>query len=862
MMFAGAALLALAATSRAEAQQMATPAAMEEDAFDGEAIVVTGSIATAQAASVELKRKADNLIDIVAADSVGRFADQNSAAALSRLPAVAVQRDQGQERYIQVRGAPNRWTSVSIDGVPMIGVDEGGTTRAYRFDAVPAVLLSAMAVNKSLTSNLQAEAIVANIDLRTYSPLAKTGFDLQGDVGYGFMELGDKDQRQASLRASWSDGTFGVVVGGSHYRRKQTTDNREVGAYDAKGPTEFDIRSYQLERENNGLFGAIEYEPVEGQRFFIRSIYTEFKDDEQRNQYEFDLDSSSAIGTRGFASGDLVGVPVVSTFNYGEYRTRNYINTIGGEYESEDGLKASVNLNYTRTENTTYLPLTQLRTSGNASPSIHYDASDPRFPIISLYSTVGTGASRTRGASLTAIDQTTVSSSGIVIPGMQDTFSDSYTVKADFSKALGAATLSGGFLYADRDISGFTFATSNIVSLASGASVGQPFNIGKYVTSKPWDTNFPLGFSFNQIDNVAMRRDVDSLLAALQAAGLYDPAKNVPAANRYRLNEKTLAGYVMGKVEFEGGQVVAGVRVEHFRLDNVGTAVTAAGTVPLSAQQSYTDFFPSINARFDLTPDLVFRIAGQRGIARPSFGEIRVGSSINDTNSPGTISGGNPDLKPEYTWGVDASLEYYLSGGGLASVSAFHRWVDNVLYQNQQAVGSDLYDSNGVDRSGYLLTSTFNGTSGRLYGVEFNYQQQFGFLPSPLDGFGVQGNIALLGGHFDTSTAKKLPFQGLSDTVLNGSFYYEKYGLSARVSYQWRSDWLDTLGGLGSGEYRKGYDNLDVSVRYAVNDNLTLFADATNLTDAIYMAYEDDESKPTEVEQVGRRYMFGIRFAL
>ncbi|HAF43323.1 MAG TPA: TonB-dependent receptor [Sphingobium sp.] len=862
MMFAGAALLALAATSRAEAQQMATPAAMEEDAFDGEAIVVTGSIATAQAASVELKRKADNLIDIVAADSVGRFADQNSAAALSRLPAVAVQRDQGQERYIQVRGAPNRWTSVSIDGVPMIGVDEGGTTRAYRFDAVPAVLLSAMAVNKSLTSNLQAEAIVANIDLRTYSPLAKTGFDLQGDVGYGFMELGDKDQRQASLRASWSDGTFGVVVGGSHYRRKQTTDNREVGAYDAKGPTEFDIRSYQLERENNGLFGAIEYEPVEGQRFFIRSIYTEFKDDEQRNQYEFDLDSSSAIGTRGFASGDLVGVPVVSTFNYGEYRTRNYINTIGGEYESEDGLKASVNLNYTRTENTTYLPLTQLRTSGNASPSIHYDASDPRFPIISLYSTVGTGASRTRGASLTAIDQTTVSSSGIVIPGMQDTFSDSYTVKADFSKALGAGTLSGGFLYADRDISGFTFATSNIVSLASGASVGQPFSIGKYVTSKPWDTNFPLGFSFNQIDNVAMRRDVDSLLAALQAAGLYDPAKNVPAANRYRLNEKTLAGYVMGKVEFEGGQVVAGVRVEHFRLDNVGTAVTAAGTVPLSAQQSYTDFFPSINARFDLTPDLVFRIAGQRGIARPSFGEIRVGSSINDTNSPGTISGGNPDLKPEYTWGVDASLEYYLSGGGLASVSAFHRWVDNVLYQNQQAVGSDLYDSNGVDRSGYLLTSTFNGTSGRLYGVEFNYQQQFSFLPSPLDGFGVQGNIALLGGHFDTSTAKKLPFQGLSDTVLNGSFYYEKYGLSARVSYQWRSDWLDTLGGLGSGEYRKGYDNLDVSVRYAVNDNLTLFADATNLTDAIYMAYEDDESKPTEVEQVGRRYMFGIRFAL
>ena len=137
-----------------------------------------------------------------------------------------------------------------------------------------------------------------------------------------------------------------------------------------------------------------------------------------------------------------------------------------------------------------------------------------------------------------------------------------------------------------------------------------------------------------------------------------------------------------------------------------------------------------------------------------------------------------------------------------------------------------------MDRSAYLLTSTFNGTSGKLYGVEFNYQQQFSFLPSPLDGFGFQGNLALLDGDFDTPTQKNIPFQGLSDTVLNTSLYYEKYGLSARVSYQWRSDWLDTLGGLGSGEYRNGYDNLDVSVRYAVNDNLTLFADATNLTDA------------------------------
>lgn len=843
----------------AAAQAHAEDANPDTDA-DAE-IVVTGSIVQSQAASIREKRDADNLVDIAAADSVGRFPDQNSAAALSRLPAVAVQRDQGQERYIQVRGAPNRWTSVSIDGVPMIGVDEGGTTRAYRFDAVPAVLLSAMAVNKSLTSDLQAEAIVANIDLRTYSPLAVKGFSLQGDLGYGWMELGGREQRQASIRASWSNDVLGIVLGASHYRRKQTTDNREVGAYDALGPTEFDIRNYLLERENNGLFAAVEWEPVEGQRMWARAIYTEFKDDEQRNQYEFDLDSSAATGTRSLTRGDLVGVPVVSTFNYGQYRTRNYINTIGGSYESDDGLKATVNLNYTRTENTTYLPLTQLRTSGLASPSISYDNSDPRFPIVSVFSTVMSGATRVRGAALPGIDQAAVTSSGIVIPGRQDTFSDSYTAKFDLTKEMGDVTLSAGMLYADRDINGFTFATSNIVPLALGATVGQPFSVGNYLTGQAWDTNFPLGFTINYVDNVKMRGDIDALLVALQGTGAYNPANNVPAENYYTLNERTLAGYVMGKFKFDSGQVVAGVRVERFLLENKGTARTSTGLRPLSAPQEHTDFFPSINARFDLSDDLVLRIAGQRGVARPSFGEIRVGSAINDTTSPGTIGGGNPMLKPEYTWGLDGSVEYYLPSGGILALSGFHRWVDNVLYQNQQRVGSDVFDSNGIDRSNYLLTSTFNGESGRLYGIELNYQQRFTFLPGALDGFGVQGNLALLGGEFDTPTLKGIAFQGLSDTVVNASLYYEKYGLSARVSYQWRSDWLDTLGGFGSGEYRKGYDNLDVSLRYAVNDQFTLFADASNLTDAIYLAYEGDESRPTEVEQIGRRFLFGARFA-
>ena len=339
--------------SLAAALCFAPARAAEATEADGPAeIIVTGSIFQSQIASVEAKRAALNVVDVAAADAVGRFPDQNSAAALSRLPAVAVQRDQGQERYIQIRGAPNRWTSVMIDGVPMVGVDEGGDTRAFRFDAVPAVLLSSLVVNKSLTPDLQADAIVASIDLRTYSPMERKGLHVSGDIGYGFMDHGKGEQRQGSLRLSWSNDVVGVVIGGSHYRRKQLTDNREVGAYDEPsnatdttfGPTEIDIRQYQIERWSNGLFGGIEYEPADGQRIYAKAIFTEFNDDEQRNQYELRLDRA-ASGFRNLDGGDLVAVPMRGSFNYGEYRNRNYIGTIGGDLETDDGFNVALKLN-------------------------------------------------------------------------------------------------------------------------------------------------------------------------------------------------------------------------------------------------------------------------------------------------------------------------------------------------------------------------------------------------------------------------------------------------------------------------------------------------------------------------------------
>ncbi|MEY4722094.1 MAG: hypothetical protein RIQ46_1819, partial [Pseudomonadota bacterium] len=563
-------------------------------------------------------------------------------------------------------------------------------------------------------------------------------------------------------------------------------------------------------------------------------------------------------------------VPMRGSFNYGEYRNRNYIGTVGGDYEGDGGFTARLALNYARTDNSSYLPLIQASTgSGLASPSLTYDRSDPRFPVVTLYRTIagtlpGTFA---RGAVTPAFDQKSLSAaSAIYIAARQKTVSDSYTAKLDVEQEMGTVKLMAGALLADRKIDGNNFSFANVAAVgALGGLVGQPFDVNSYVTSRPWETQFPLGFTLNYVDNRAMRRDIATLIPKLVDAGRYNPANDVPVTDLYSQDERTLAAYVMAVADMGALTLTGGLRLENYKLDNSGTARIGAVNTPLTVKRSTTDLFPSLNARLSLSDDLVFRLGGQRGVSRPAYGAIRVGSSINDTASPGTITGGNPGLDAEYTWGLDASLEWYLPGSGILSVAGFHRWVDNVFYQNTQAVGSNVFDSAGVDRSGYRLTSTFNGRNGKLYGVEFNYQQQFAFLPEPFDGFGFQGNLTLLGGSFDTQVVngaqrRGIPFQGMSDTIANASVFFEKYGISARVSYQYRSDWLDALGGFGSGESRKGYDNLDVSLRYKVNEAMTLFADASNLTDAVYVAYEGTKDKPTEVEQIGERYMFGLRF--
>ena len=233
--------------------------------------VQASPILASQQSSIELQREAVGVVNIAASDYVGRFPDQNAAAALSRFPAVAVQRDQGQARFVQVRGAPARWTTLAFDNIDVVGAE----ARISRFDAVPAAIIDKLEVHKTLTSDMPAESIAGRVNVITDSGLGLNGYTVDAEVGLGFLELGDGTQERASVRFLAGGDKWGMSGAASHFGMDQVTDNREYKWSDSGLQTEMIAQNYVVERQNNAGYIKLEYAPDPRTILSFSSIYTE-----------------------------------------------------------------------------------------------------------------------------------------------------------------------------------------------------------------------------------------------------------------------------------------------------------------------------------------------------------------------------------------------------------------------------------------------------------------------------------------------------------------------------------------------------------------------------------------------------------
>jgi TonB-dependent receptor len=901
------------------------PEAAEEEA----GIVVTGSrpIAESEKAALEVQKNSDSLVSVLSADSVGRLPDQNIAQATGRLPGVAVERDQGQARYISLRGAPNYWTTLSFDGINVVS-PEG---RDARFDSIPSAIASQVIVSKAVTPDMPGETISGNVNIITRSALDYDGFRVSGKLGGGKVELGSREEYEGSLTLSnvfdTNVGEIGVLLSGSYYERNMITDNFEIdweqvsqdrrpGFESRFWARETENKLYRLTRKNWSVSGRVDFRPDADNTISLRSLYTIFLDDEARDNYIFDMDDrqgdlvantaacstppTASPTTTGYAdvcvgntpfAGFVYGIDINQRSTLRAFRQSVFTNTIEGKHRFGDDWGFKWLANYTLSKDDRSV-VGEARWDSPSTrtlrPTVLYDFSNANLARVTLLTTNElSGPTRyTAGTQVTAIDNFTKPLTSLRRLVAVDP-TKAYTFKSELSRDIGLfggeGTIRAGFQYDQRTkINNESEILLN--SAAQFAAAGVSTTYPAFSLDRPFRGEIPLGYTFRYFSQDAMRTATD------RAAELF--AKTPITGNHYNVRERVLAGYLMANSKFDWGSLVGGVRVEKVTNRGQSLATIPGVTGTIETENSSTLAFPSLHLNFDVESDKKLRIGFTSGAARADYDQMRPNVVVDDANQ--RISGGNPGVKPERAYGVDAYYEWYVQPQGYFMIGAFYKRVEDVLYTSRRSFGSDSLNFNGVDRSGYAFSGITNGGKGRIFGIEAAAQIQLEphidelGLPDWMGGFGITANVTLNDSKVEKPAildnagltlvpTRNVPLPGTSNIAYNIGGYYEKYGLSLRLQYQKRTTWADgfadNLADAGD-TYWASDDELDFSARYELFKGFEVYFDASNLLNNPGRRYSDPSNilnalgipaerngrYTIEWEQFGRRFTGGVRF--
>ncbi|MDP2128815.1 MAG: TonB-dependent receptor [Pseudohongiella sp.] len=832
-------LLAAAITQVLSAPAFAQTAA---DTEITEVVTIGSPIRDSQKAAIDAKRNADNYLDIVSADTIGRFPDQNLADSLGRMPGLAIERDQGQARYINFRGAPFRYTALAIDGLSIPGAENG---RVPRFDAFPAVITRRIEANKAITPGMPGEAVSGYINIESFNPFDAEGLSVASDFGLGQQDLGNGDVERYSFRTSWSNENFGVSVFASHNSREQVTDNREYdmelnSATNQVQLNTIDFRSYNVKREDNAWGARFEYRPSDSMsRYFFSSLYSEFIDDEERNQYVIEFQSGANAlrqpqvqGTDGYQSLVLAR----RLLQDGEYNNSALTNTLGADFTVSDWFMEA-RFNRTTTENNLFLPI-PLSAGGQAAAS--FDISDLNNPIVNIFSPF------TR----TPMDIANIryaANLAIIVDSGLDIDANKFKLDAERNiQLLGRNSVMR--LGAEHDIR----EGKGVGTAVSQAGFPASVNIAAYDSRQPWQTDFTNSIGGTIYDNKALRAAWSNAAGGLSVTA--------PQDQLISIDETITAAYGMTTTDFDWGNMVLGARVERTDYESKGPTANYSDTI--------NHVLPSAHINVDLRENVKLRVAATTAISRPTYNEWRASASINPIDQ--AVTGGNPSLKPEESVGFDTSLEWYLGDASLLSAGAFHRSIDNIIYADSSTIDGGIYLP-GAAGERWSYTGFINGKSGSLSGLEFNLIAQISdLMPATardfrfLDGLGFNANITLLDSEFTTIGGNRFSLPGTSDVIYNTSVYYETERLSVRLNYQFRDDWLSTTENDSMAEYWAAQKRLDLSAKYdlpwqLMGADLSVYLNANNLNDAVDVRYSGTARTPNQVERYGRYYMTGIR---
>ena len=824
-------------------------------------------MAETKAAALAKQQNADNLVAVLSGDEIRALPNFNAAEAAGRIPGVSLERDEGEGKFVQVRGTEPRLSNVTINGIHIPGTE---SDRIPKLDDVPSDLLGAIEVSKTLTADMDADAIGGSVNLVTKTPEGRPRGYIAGQ--YGQIDLLSRNTYQGGFTYGGRAGPgekLGFLVGGSADRNNRAINDVEPawGMYDAPGgasvsaPNEWSIRDYLYQRERYGLGGDLDYRIDATSDVYVKGLWSLFKNYGRRWVYDLSGDAAPT----GATTGSIPGVGLQRTSEFRTPLEQLWAASAGGHHDA-GAWTFDYNGSYAGTSQREKNHRSATFNYSGPDLDLDYAASNPEYPRYSYRSIADSVAANSasnyalRGYSLG--DHTTT---GRDVGGGANAL-------LHYAFGENQSQLKIGVRYRDERKD---FTNQQLTFKYTG---GSAFTL-QQVTDEFTDPNFyrrlASGYSIAPVINV-------SSIAAFESANpaafkqTRDPAKD--SLGSFYGGEKIYAAYAMNTSDFGALRLNLGLRVEATRASYLGHTYfepqDAAGnpTGPQTLEQvsgtkSYADLFPSAQLRYAVDQQTNVRFAITRGIARPNYPDLapnQSGTTCPTCASQPSLSGfttGNPNLVAQHAWNYDVLVEHYLNTVGVVSGGVFYKKLSDVILTRRIT-----YEGPGPF-NGYVGFAPDNGGDGWLAGAEIAYTQRFVLLPGRLAGLGFDGNWTHTKSQVlvDPESDRQAPLLRQSPNIANAYLTYDQVPFSGRIGWTYNGAMIDAYGDgtptANGDNYFYPHAQVDASVVYNAARDVQLQFMVLNMNNAVFGFYQGTPGHEFSFqrEYYGPTFFFGTK---
>jgi TonB-dependent receptor len=881
-----------------------------------EEITVTAERVHGEAEAINRERASDNILQVLPVEVITSLPNTNIADALGRLPSVTLERDEGEGKYVQIRGTQPAWSNVTVDGME-VASPEGGV-RQIKLDTIPANLVESVEINKTLSANQDGDAIGGSVNLVTKKAEDKPTLYVNGIGGYTPI-IGGRTLYEADStfgRRFGASKKLGVLIGASYDWNGRGIDDVEPSpgtvqcdpgptgclnpsstapSYATYGGT--DIREYRYYRSRYGAAGSVDYKLGDLSGLYIHGIYSHFNNFGDRWVY------SPSFGTPAGNNGTINNGDGSMSFNSQIRRPVDVIGSVGagGKHVfTKWWLAYDLSISRSSEEDHGYASASfaPLPTSALNAIPFTLDTTDTNTPKLIPQ------------AGINIYDPTQYYLTGSGILDVSRTYSPQINLQSGFSAArnytlgghFGTFEFGGKFRSAHKfqDTVDNTYDGFDPSSQANAQPYQMTNFLGSFTNSNYYDHAYSLGptTDYNKIQAFfnANQGPASSPFTCQQTTQtallpfdcIITQQNTVP--NNYDLVEHVSAGYFMNTIDFGKFRLLTGLRFEgtseslqgfNLTFDQNSGAITAIS--PLNKNSSYLDPLPSVQLRYQLPHDAALRLAYGRGIARPNFADLPPTFNHNGPNMEVDI--GNPDLKPTHANNYDILYEQYLKPLGLLQAGFFYKQLSDPIYEGVRTFIDSTVAQQfniGPQYIGWDLVRPVNGASARLYGFEIAYQQHLTFLPHGLGGIGISANYSYTNSQTDgiPNRSDRPPLQRQAPNTWNISPTYDRGRLSARLGlsynganiFQYNYTNLNSDGtpnpqplglkGPNGDVYLYSHLQVDAQGAFRMYRGLELIVSGLNLTNEVFGFYQGSPQYPIQREYYKTSYMFGLRYTL